>query len=573
MSVAQSPQSVPPEPGGRSPVGHRHPAANRNASGRGRAGGDQASRLIDERIEEACRALWWAELVRGGLTLLLVTMTALLAWVAFDHWIHAGGFLVRGIALAGLIAGAGWFFVRRIVPLFRSQIRPEYAARSLEHDVPEMRHALTSYVTLRGDGGPVSGLRNVVVRSIGTQAAGHLTSYDRLPREATGTFPLWIASAVALAALVGYALLAPKDSFSSAGRLLAPLASIEPPRRVSIRDVFPGDADVTAGRPIEVSATVEGLSGDEGVWCRWKIGGGERAVRLEPGERPGEFLGVAEVDPMASGEIPYRIEAGDAVAGPYLWNVEDVPVVALRSIGYEPPAYTGKPARVSTSGSITAVDGTAVTVRVAINRPVRRATLELNPRAIGDSARATGGTVEMKLGEDRQSAEVTFPLRSSRRRSATVEPDSYQIRVVDDAGRENSDPVVYSIRVIEDLSPEIAIVVPQKTPKNVPIDAQQVIEVHALDADFGLKEIGLRVNRGIRQVDASTLWTDANGKRGNQVAEYRFRPRRMGLRVGDVVQIVATRRRQPLDPGRPVGRTERDRILSDRTEDRRRPAR
>ena len=42
-----------------------------------------------------------------------------------------------------------------------------------------------------------------------------------------------------------------------------------------------------------------------------------------------------------------------------------------------------------------------------------------------------------------------------------------------------------------------AIMMPRKSPKDLPIDAQQVIEIHASDPDFGLQQIALEIRSGI----------------------------------------------------------------------------
>ena len=117
--------------------------------------------------------------------------------------------------------------------------------------------------------------------------------------------------------------------------------------------------------------------------------------------------------------------------------------------------------------------------------------------------------------------------------------EGYRIRVWDSAGQTNPDPIVYPIRVIADLPPEVSIVMPRKTPKNLPLGGQQIIEVHAMDPDFGLKQVALKVRRGIDVIAEPSLWSDPAGAKGNRVTEYRFRPTEHGLRVGDVVKIEA----------------------------------
>lgn len=529
------------------------PRAKSTSTGKTVSGADD---MIVARIAEASAALWWAEVVRTTLRMIISSIAVLLAWVVIDQWVYSPGMGLRTVALAALAAWLGWYVYRNLYPLIGSSIRPEYAARSLERDLPELRQALTSYVTLRDEpmtaGDNEAKLRNRVVRSIGAATAGRLKNYDALPVEATGTMRWWVVTAVMLAILVAYAVVSPKNSLTSAARLVAPMASIDPPRRVSIRDVQPGDIDVIAGRQIEVSCLIDGLRSDDEVMCRWESASGRQAVVLTKQVDSRRHSGELSLHHLATGDVTYRIHAGDAQSEPYRLRVQDVPVVALQSIEYQSPAYTGQATYTSSRGAITAIDGTQVTIRANVNRPVARAAIEFNPRALGNVVRATASAREMQVDDTGTSISVSFSLRGTRGRSAAVQWDSYRIQVWDAAGQSNPDPIIYPIRVVADLPPEVAIMMPVKSPKNVPINAQQIVEVHASDPDFGLQQIRLQVRAGIDVIDEPILWSDEHGAKGNQVTEYRFRPTEHGLRVGDLVRIVAVatdNRRIENDPG------------------------
>ncbi len=494
--------------------------------------------LIEERIGEACKALWWAEVVRSGLRLLILSIVALLVWVIIDQWVYSPGRGVRLIAFAGMCVLVVYYAWRRVVPLMGSSIRPEYAARSLERDLPELRQSLTSYLTLRNDLDTAS-LHGRVIRSMGSITAGRLKSYDELPLEATGTLRWWVATAAALALLVAYGVVSPKNTLQSASRLVAPLAAIDPARRVSIRDVEPGDIEAIAGRDVEVSAVVDGLRQDEQVYCRWDLTSGRSEIVLEYDPSANRYSGSLPLAHSANGEVPYTVHAGDAVSGPFLLRVENVPVVALQSVQYQPPQYTGESPHTSGSGAITALDGTRVRILANTNRPVTKAKIEFNPRPLGKTIQATAGATEMEIDSGGTNLSVEFPLRSSRGRSAAVEYERYRISVWDNAGQRNPDPIIYPIRVIADLPPEVSITMPFRSPKDVPVDAQQVIEVHASDPDYGLKQIRIEIRSGIDRIGDPILWSDPQGAKGNRVSEYRFRPAAHGLKIGDTVQITA----------------------------------
>ncbi len=83
---------------------------------------------------------------------------------------------------------------------------------------------------------------------------------------------------------------------------------------------------------------VDGLGQDEPVWCRWHT-----AARVQEAELEFDEAGTcvspvrSNLDHAAMGKVAYYIEAGDAKSGPFWLSVENVPVVALQSVRYEPP--------------------------------------------------------------------------------------------------------------------------------------------------------------------------------------------------------------------------------------------
>ncbi|MDA8744685.1 hypothetical protein N9N28_08640 [Rubripirellula amarantea] len=523
-------------------VGSGAPIAEKNGLGsnpnaRSKSASDE---LIETRIDEACRALWWAECVRRCLRLVQGILVALFAWIVIDQWIYSPSPLIRTLGFAFGSSAVAVYLYRYLWSLRGTSVQPEYAARSLERNYPELRHALTSYVTLRPhreDGG----LSGRVVRSLGSSTAGYLQKRDELPLEATGTMRWWIATAIMLAGLLLYAALSPKDSLQSATRLLAPIAEIAPATRVSISDVTPGDTDAIAGRTIEVRAKVQGNTASDDMQVRVELASGTKTYPLVKSEDPSSSNYQSEISlpTSAAGNVPYSLFAGDATAGPFVLRVEDVPVVSLESIRYEPPAYTGITPYSRTTGAISAIDGTQITIVARCNRPVTRGAIQFNPKRIGNNIQATDGAIDLKVSQDGMQVNVQFPLKIALGRSREVRRDSYRIKVWDAADSSNPEPIIYPIDIIADLAPEIAIMLPTRSSQDVPLGAQQMIEVHASDADFGLTEIRLQMRSGIQVIDEPVLWAHEKGKVGNQVAEYRFRPAEMGLMVGDVVRIAA----------------------------------
>ena len=376
----------------------------------------------------------------------------------------------------------------------------------------------------------------------------------------------WWAATIGLIALLAiYSAVSPKSIVQSTQRIFRPLAMLDAPRRVQISDVVPGDAESLAGRDLSFAATIKGLRDSESALVVWEdpsamsLGESDttqialRAIASESSNwRANGYAASVRIPHHASGIQRYRIVAGDASAGPFELSIRDTPVVQVSQVHYTPPVYTGQKPRVRRAGSISAVDGTRVRIVADVNRSISRAIIELNPRLIGQEIRATAGASDLKISEDGRRVEHEFVLRH-RDGKGTVALEDYRIRVWDDADQTNLEPIIYPIEIIQDLPPEISIVVPQTSPKDVPIDALQLFEIHASDVDYGLSEIEIEVRRGIDLIARAELWkspvTESGqtpaGVLGKQVVEYRFRPSRMltvhggRLNVGDEVEVVA----------------------------------
>ncbi|TVP98421.1 MAG: hypothetical protein EA381_12345 [Planctomycetaceae bacterium] len=537
----------------------------------GRSLGDE---LISKTIADAQTSLWRAELSRRLLRGVIVGLLGLVFWFVLDQWLWSPGRGGRSLALAGALGVFGWWAVTRILPLLRSRVRAEYAAQSLEADLPEMRHSLTSYVALRDDFGS-GGVRAAVLRSIGTRAAGQLQR-QRLesPSEATGTFPWWIGLAATLAVVAAYGLFSPKNTLRSAQRLLMPLANIEPPTRVTIVSVEPGDGETLTMRPLEIIASIDGLGARDQPAVRF----GSDFRQAEPllfDESRGDYRATISVARSTS----YQIVAGDAVAGPFRIAVRDVPVVSIGSVHIVPPTYTRLPPRTSTGGAISAEENSRVTMAATMNRPMVRARVEFNPRDSGGSATAaapvtrgatngasrgaaTAGFLDMVIAEDGRSASVGFPLRLPRGPNDPVKIDSYRIRIWDTDGNENPEPIIYRVQIIPDLAPEIRFASPRETVREVPVNGQLLMELAAVDPDYGLRRVDWSLRRGADPAKIQTVWSAENGVTENQFIDLKFQPERMGFRVGDRISVsaIAEDNREDWEGNPEPNRTETDAI-------------
>ena len=501
---------------------------------------NQANRLdqfIDSRIMESCRALWRAELIRKTLGLIVTVNCFALLWLIFDQWVYSPGPATRFVALLLFITFSAAYAWRYMLPVLGSSIEPEYAARSIERDLPDSRQSLLSYLTLR-EGSDKNGLRGGVVRSLGSASGKQLQHHDALPSEATGTVGWWMIAIFSIAILAAYVLLSPKSSVQAMMRLGAPFADIDAPKRVSIVDVLPGNTEVTAGRSIPISARITGLNTNEPVMCYWRWTQKEEEIALSLQSDTQRHQGQLSVPISAKGVLYYRLVAGDSTAGPFELTVQDIPVVTIESVNYQPPAYTKLGSFPKSGGAIRAIDGTKIQIKATVNRPVKRARIEFNPERVGKGIQATAGTTELTIDSSGAQLSASFTLRSGSGVASNPEKDSYRIVVWDMIDQQNIDPIIYPIEIIPDLPPEISITVPSQTPKDLPLNAQQTVEIHASDPDFGLSRIAIEIRYGNNQTLTPILWENPDGALGHQVASIPIRPEELRLSIGDRVRII-----------------------------------
>ncbi len=492
-----------------------------------------ADELIAARIAEAQAALWRAELIQSLLIPVVTGILFVTAWAMLEQWLWAPNRIVRCIVwLTAVVAAYAWIRYR-IWPLFSKQVRPEYAAYSLEHDAPSLRHALTSYVTLRDDQSQ-AGVRGMVVRSIGTRAAGQLRQLElESPSEAAVRMSWWLALAVAIAFAAAYLAFSPRNVVQSTKRLLVPIAALDAPRRVVIQQVLPGDTEVLATQPFEVAATIEGLRDSETARVQWGVGFSQQ-LPMQWQADTGRYVANVRVDQSTS----YRVVAGDATAGPYSINAKSLPVASVEQVEVVPPNYTELPPRITRGGPIVAEANSQVRITGNSTLPLSRARIEFNPVDVGGRVQAAGGVLDLKIADDGLSFSGDFVLADLAAKG-TPNRTAYRIHVWTPSDHENPDPVVYPIRLIDDLRPEISIASPKRAEVELPINGTLPIEIHAADPDYRLKQIDVQIKRGIDTVWAEPVWSSDRGQRGHQTIVWMFEPETVRANVGDRFELVA----------------------------------
>jgi len=518
----------------------------------------EAERFIERQLGKTRRRVRMVDLAAALMSLAAGLLGYLLLLAVVDHWLFELTPSLRWLAWLPMLAGTGWYLVRRVIPLLLRPIHPLYAAKAIEEATPTLKNSLINFLFFHTDRGAVN---EVVYDALEQRAAADLhdvTLEHAVDRSQVIIVGYVLAGLLALGAL--YKILSPKDPFPSASRVAAPWANIQRPSRVQILDVQPGDATVFQGEHVTISAAVRGNI--DAVTLYYSTTDGEidnlsMAMQAAPGGLRFECR-FPMAEEGVQREVLYRIEAGDARTPNYRLQVSPAPHIVVQKLEYDFPDYTRRPHQtLEDQGDISALEGTRVTIHARANQPIRSAYLELDPAA--DSRQR----LPMEFDGQQATRTLVLELQADRR---TPKHPSYQVRFVTGSGHENRQPVLHRIEVTPDLPPEVEILTPAKETVEVPLDGVQVLEFRALDPDFGLSSLRLRAVAGGTELLDESLFDEPAGTVGQIVKEYRFRPAAFDLQPGDQViyrAVAADNRADPnsLSPAPNLARTKDYQLL------------
>ncbi|MEZ6080614.1 MAG: hypothetical protein R3C56_34550 [Pirellulaceae bacterium] len=167
--------------------------------------------------------------------------TMLLIWLAacaIDHWLWPLSTAGRWAFWATGVAACGWWLLWQCLPLLLGRINPLYAAKRIEHLVPEFKNGLIAWLELERMPEQRVPRRNV---STGPSCGAYIGGQD--PSATVDTSPLikMIGYVLVLTtSLAVYTMLSPKSVFATGQRILMPWSSLAAPTRVQILEVSPG---------------------------------------------------------------------------------------------------------------------------------------------------------------------------------------------------------------------------------------------------------------------------------------------------------------------------------------------
>lgn len=459
--------------------------------------------VVDRAIDQTSARMRTLSALSGTLLIGAGVIGYVAAAVVADH-VVAGGlplFLRRtALALAGMVVVllTGACVIR---PAFR-RINQLYSAWLLERARPDLRHAVTTTLLLRGrnevHAGVSSGLAFQAARAVRRIDASGVVS-DRSLRRAG----IAIVGMIALFCI--YGLLAPKQVRPSVLRVLG--ADVPAPTQTQIEVAAPApDASVVVGTTVNFEVRVRGrqpeqawveFSSDEGQ--TWPVG--KRLNLRVPHERTaqaGPWTAARDGSDVGA-TFWYRIHAGDAQCDIRRVEVRPQPVATSHVVSITWPEYSNRRDPQKSDGPIDALIGSKAELTVRTNVPASEARVVYHGAA-GDFSR------QMSIDDaDRRMLRAAW----------VVDRDlEYEVRFNDGHGAGNPDPIRYTQRARGDRAAEIAQTAPQGNFTAFPTDVFK-IQARIVD-DWGLSRVALAY-RGLHGSGVIELADD--GRAGRPIIE------------------------------------------------------
>lgn len=433
--------------------------------------------LIRSRLEEARRVLVRNALASAAAALFMLAAAWLWAGTLLDYLLAMPAAVRWLLLLAALAAAVVLVRMILVQPLVR-YARDLTTARRLEEASAELRDCLTTAVEygeqpeFRALTSPqiiAALLADVSRRVSGVQVKAALGRYLSSRRRVRWRL---LAGVAALALFVVCAWLLPQFFGRGMLRLLLPWLPEPPPSFTVLAAVVPGDAEVVRGSALAVSCRAEG-PGSKSALIEYALAAGGAFRRQMAGEREFAYQFQAVMDAFR-----YRIRVGDARSAWYAVTVYDPPRIEDFTVTVLPPEYAGgKPQQLPAGETrVRAVAGSSL--------------------AIGLRANTELGAVDAVYAGDRFAGACTG--RESRVQFALKSSGECRIEYKDARAHAGREPLVLSIRVVDDAAPEVAVIEPAKEEAAVARDAEVTIRVAARD-DLALSELGFAHNLGYEE--------------------------------------------------------------------------
>jgi|GEM_PF-4802403 len=536
---------------------------------------------VNQQLEKTRKQVKTIDFISGALVLVAFTIGFLLFAAMVDAWIWPLSRLGRWAFLIIWLGSCLGYTVISIVPLLMKRINPDYAAKMIEEAKPSFSNSLMNYVSLRKR---PEGIRPAVLDAVSRQAATDLAS---VPGDAAVDQSKMIRIGFVLVGLtllaVSYKILSPKDPLSTVARIFAPASDIAQPAVVTIEEVLPGDVEIFFGETLEVVARVSGRHQPEDVKLIYSTVDGQlvdQPVSMALTDEPRTYSGtIAMPGGGVQASLQYRVVAKDGVSRDYVVTVRPNPTIAIESLLFDPPDYTGLASRTLMGvGDIDAIEGTLVTINAVANLPIKSAEVELLNEIVnvaGDAeltydqrfVPAVGSKYIMEVEGRNATQSILVKLDANREKPFATH---YRLKFTSTDGNRNLQPNVYPIRVTPDLAPDVEIKNPIETDGQIPENQVLAIDIVASDLDFAIDSVELSLDHNGRSLFSDSLGLKSNKGNRRVTARYLLDPKALGLEPGDVAvfhAIAKDNRMQGRKPAPNISRTQNYSVTIQRPEE------
>ena len=384
-----------------------------------------------------------------------------------------------------------------LLGLRRVAVRPstERVAKGLEEKFPKLRDDVTNSLLLfhqiqSSDLSQISeALVAAQIRRTASEVCaiqpGQVVSFKKALRHLRILLPLILAFIVVLS-------FDPHFLSRSLAFITHPLSAL--PAKETFISVEPVRSIVLRGTRVVIKARARGHIPDKLMLAVWPEGREVMRLDMEP-EKEGRFSYQ-----MASAQFSFRYQAynGRAASAVYSIRVVDPPDVGKVKLTLIPPDYTGLRKEVREGGHIEALKGTVANLEAQATKGVTEGKIVLNQ----------GNELLLEVNGDRLKGSLLI-----------FSPGTYAIKVKDELGFENPNPVHYPIRLIPDKYPEGEIISPAQ---DLEISGNEIVPiVYTARDDFGLtvvrlsyqmagreRFINLKTPNGARSLGAQTFKWD-----------------------------------------------------------------
>lgn len=378
---------------------------------------------------------------------------------------------MRATLLAVTVAAALWLFWRRVIAPLRFPLGPADMANLIERRYPRLSSMLISAVRFStGEVGPANTNSPSLMAAVVARASADVggLDFDSVldPRRARGSGLSLIAM---LAICVLTMVMKPELTGLWFTRNVL-LQDVDWPKRTRlIVELEGGELIGARGDDLVIEAHAEGLQ-PRTVEIVYKTVSGRRGRESMVTIGRKDAYRYRYTFKNASENFTFHLEGGDDKTDTYRALLLERPRVVFSELSIVPPAYTQSDVLTLGDGQRAAqvLPGSAVTIKVQTNKPVRQATLLAGRETVGEAAGEGAGHA------------VTF---------TPTETHTYHFALVDEVGLENRRPVRFSLRVVPDEPPRARMKLPGVGDMITP-EAVLPIEVEFADT-YGLAKVEL----------------------------------------------------------------------------------